>query len=467
MKVKNLFITFGLSLALGVVAAVGAGQKAEKVEAARATELYIDASGSHWVTGWSTSLSEIKVKVWIDGTGNDQYPTMSTVSLGGKSYRKFTLPSSNYDGGYVYAYNEDSAQNKSSNFSIPSDGKNLIVVTGGTNNTGPSVSWSTLDVGTTYTVTKYGVYDGVLDDEHPIGSDTVGSGDTYAVPSRENKTGYHFVGWYTTSACTVAYTAKAITENTSVYAKYTSLSKDSYIYYITDSSEATPNMIHTWGGDMEYANKDVTITGITGAAEVHGVTRFRNTDYLIYKIPFSSESGDTSFKFHYNNWQTQSSEKTLVAGNAYQWEDGGIATNEVAGGDALDFILALEAKRNAVTASGSIKAYSVCGISAEDSATLCTTYNELSATARGYVDTSYTYTYKRDDSSKNDNVSFYDIMEQLAKQAGVVALTGHSASRLVPMSSTGSNNAGVIIAIVASFALITVVGCILIKRKHN
>lgn len=54
MKVKNLFITFGLSLALGVVAAVGAGQKApQKVEAYDKDTVYYCLTGvfngvEHW-----------------------------------------------------------------------------------------------------------------------------------------------------------------------------------------------------------------------------------------------------------------------------------------------------------------------------------------------------------------------------------------------------------------------------------
>ena len=90
------------------------------------------------------------------------------------------------------------------------------------------MTFGTLDVGTTYKVTKHAVLDGVVQAGN-IGEDTISSGETYAVPARINRTDYHFGGWYTTAACSTAYTAKTITANTDIYAKYTTLSKDSYI----------------------------------------------------------------------------------------------------------------------------------------------------------------------------------------------------------------------------------------------
>ena len=48
------------------------------------------------------------------------------------------------------------------------------------------------------------------------------AGTTYAVPANRYEAGYTFDGWYTTSACTTKYTAKAINANTGIYAKYTS-----------------------------------------------------------------------------------------------------------------------------------------------------------------------------------------------------------------------------------------------------
>ena len=71
-----------------------------------------------------------------------------------------------------------------------------------------------------YTVTKYKVLDGASPVE--IESERVNAGTTYAVPANRYEAGYTFDGWYTTSACTTKYTAKAINADTGIYAKYTS-----------------------------------------------------------------------------------------------------------------------------------------------------------------------------------------------------------------------------------------------------
>ncbi len=474
---KKLFLGIAGVGILGLVGAgVGMMNRVNAVETKAATSetmIYIDARLTHWVTSWGATNADINIKTWGSG---DQYhydasTGKGTATIGGVEY--ITFDRSNYStqtAGLIYAYNTSSAQNQSSNFSFSeaSEGQNLLTLSGGTDSVGPTLVWGTLDVGTTYTVTKYAVINGVLDDSVNIGEDVVEEGDTYAIPSRINRDGYHFAGWFRNEECTTPYVAGEIDADLTLYAKYVTLSKDSYIYYITDRSTATTNMIHTWGGDNEYGDRDVLITGITGVQEVHGVTRFRNTNYLIYKIPFSSESGDTSFKFHENNWDDESSEKTLVAGNAYQWGTGEIATDEVAGGDALDFILEFEGIRNAVAAGAGIKAYSICGISAANASSLCTKYNGLSGTARGYVDASYTYTYKKDDASVNDNVTFYDMMEELAKKAGGVALNGHAASWSGVSAISSETNNGVIIALVAAaVATVTVGGAIMIRRRKE
>ena len=70
------------------------------------------------------------------------------------------------------------------------------------------------------TITKYAVVDGVKQ-ATSIGSDTVKYNNTYAVPKGIYRANCAFGGWYTNEACTTPYTAKAITSNTPLYAKYT------------------------------------------------------------------------------------------------------------------------------------------------------------------------------------------------------------------------------------------------------
>lgn len=472
MKVKNLFITLGLSLALGVVAAVGAGQKAEKAEATIGEiGLYVDLD-------WS-DIQQVKAAI-----GTAQYADLSSVSSAYGDYyisvaSGFTLNSISfyfrqYDNNYWHPYISESYDDQNNTIAgtfVPGHDYQITGITW-KHETSYANKWFTYtlnDLTSSHVITKYEVLDGVLN-ETPIASE-YNDGSVNYVPARRNKSGYHFGGWFSNEACTTPYVEQKITVDTSLYAKYTTLSKDSYIYYVTDSESATSNMIHTWGGDIEYANRDVSITGISGVAEVHGVLQFRGSVGLIYKIPFSSESEDTAFKFHYNNWASESPEKALAAGSAYYWsaEDG---YDAAAAGDALDFLLAAEVIRNAVRkANGAPADYSVCGISAEDAAELCSDYNKLSEKARGYVDTTNVHTYNPEakldvDPEHQTEVTYLRVMQELAAKAGV-SLAGHSASRLVPTSSTASNNMIIIVIIASALVLITVAGCFLIKRKHN
>ena len=461
----------------GVVAAVGAGQKSQKVEAAtEETSFYVDVRDSLWGIG---NIDNVKIHLWGEGPGDvyihDAESGLSKATINGVTYVSFSIASHpGVSGVDIYCWDRSSAGNISAwtLFSDFSEGQNLITVgSSGKWDTNQPVTLGTIEVGVMHSITKYGICDGNKAAKWVLDIDSVEDGNTYPVPGRENLDNYHFGGWFIDEDCMVAYVTTEITTDTNLYAKYTTFSKDSYIYYVTGSESATPNSIHTWGGDVEYKNSGTNITGITGVQEVHGVLQFRGTAQLIYKIPVSSESGDTSFKFYFGDWADESPEKTLVGGSAYYWasEDG---YDEAAAGDALDFLIEAEAIRNAVRESGGAPAdYSVCGISKEDAGTLCTAYNGLSEKARGYVDTTNTHTYNPDakldiNPEHQTEVTYYRVMEQLADIAKV-SLVGHSASRLVPASGTESFNSTVIIVIASTIALITVAGCFLLKRKEK
>lgn len=472
MRFKKLIggLTLAAVMALGVGAALSVNKVGEAKAATSETTFYVDVRDSLW--GYS-NIGDVKARVWGDTPG-DVYPSCSIIEVGGVNYATFSIAS--YPGAVgvkIYCWNESKPAHISEwkEFSTDfSEGQNLIIV--GNNGEGwesennQPVTLDTLIVSTMYTVTKHGVCDGDTAHAWVIdSSDKVEEGNSYAYPARINLEGYHFGGWYKDLACTEAYTAQTVNADLDIYAKYTTLSKDSYIYYVSGSKDDTPNMIHTWGGDVEYVDRDIYIAGI--ASDVHGVMNFQGVEQKIYKIPVSSESEDTNFKFHYNNWADESGELSLVAGNAYVWSND--PYNEEAAGDALDFILALEEKRNAVTASGDIKDYSVCGISTADATNLCEAYNALSDDAReDFVDVSDVWTYDRQDSSKEAHVLIYDIMDELASKAGIV-LKGHASARFVSVfGSEASNNSFAIIAIIALVSVSAIAILVVYKkRKHE
>lgn len=232
---------------------------------------------------------------------------------------------------------------------------------------------------------------------------------------------------------------------------------NSYIYYVLENNTPTNDYIYSWGGSEQFgAWPGTKVTEVAGVSEVsgNGVMHFQGseTPKLIYKIPviIGYPSGDSSFKWN-NNYDWQSEGQPLVAGAAY-WYTG--PANADAGA-AIDFIVTVEAKRNAATG------YSVCNISAEDSAALVDAYGLLDDGVKAYVDSSSTYTHKRDGSEEEELVSFAVIMEQLAKQAGG---SGSSAS----MNNLLGTNGTMVIVILATVATTLASVLLIVKfRKRS
>ena len=476
MKIKKLITSFALAsvMALGVGVGIAANRNEAKGAKANAGDyladhqLVGDALGVGWTNGSNSTyqfVEQATEPVTYTWTGAINSTGRFRVIIPGSWTTKLNcnnIATGGDCGGIFVSAKSHFGSDDDNNIYCSTAGDYTITI----NAAKSTLSFAVAEAVEYQTVTKYAVLDGVKQGSTYGDPEEVVKGTTYAVPGRASWSGYHFVGWYTNEACTSAYVAAALNDDLTLYAKFTTLSKDSYIYYVTNSESATPNMIHTWGGDTEYAANNVSIVSITGVAEVHGVISFQGTSQLIYKIPVSSESGDTSFKFHYNNWASESSEMTLAAGSAYKWGPE-VGYDEAAAGDALDFLIAAEAIRNAVTASGKIKAYSVCGISAGDAEDLCDDYNDLSAKARGYVDDSNTFTYNPENTSEEIAISYYDVMEQLAKIAGGVALNGHSAPKSLISLAVESNTSMIIIVVISATALIAVGGFFLLRKKRE
>lgn len=219
MNLKKL--VSGLLLSTALAAGVGvsvASQKSgvKEVSAATATTVYYAVP--------SATVGSYTVKLNINRQGdasNWATYTMSrdgTKTQGGKLLYKATYTDL-YDGvGAMQFQLYDGDTWKSQQQPISSwtavgtyNGKVYVHDTG----------WAAYNPDTvTYTVTKYKVLDGAS--PVSIGSDTVAAGTNYPVPANRYEAGYTFDGWYTTSACTTKYTAKAINSNTGIYAKYTS-----------------------------------------------------------------------------------------------------------------------------------------------------------------------------------------------------------------------------------------------------
>ena len=470
-------VGLGSAVTLGVVANEHQTNNIQRANAAIAeSTLYIDYSGAFW----NTSASNIKAQLW-GGAGGDQYfysgrSEWSTISYNNKTYVSIDI--SNYTdstGMQVYAWDYNSQGNISETISASSltAGINLITV-------GSSGSWSvkqpvtlgTLTIASTVDVVKYGVYDGVLNSTS-IGTDTVSKDSSYAVPDAIVKAGYHFEGWYTDSNCQTAYTATTVSADMNLYGKYTSFTVDSYVYYITGVS-SNPTFTHVYFfGEFDNNGNSWPGTALSSyATEVHGVFSFENTSQLIYKIPVPSNA-DFSFILDDGSSSTQTYDVDATPGAGYWfWLETGDSkyswSANADAGAAIDLIVDVETKRNAVSASGNILNYSICGISASDAAALYNRYIALSANAKDFVDRSTTYTYGGAydgvTTPDQENVYYYDIMVQLR----AIAVKGNqTVNDANPNIAYNASNTSLIIITIASVISLSMVGAFFLLRKKR
>ena len=291
--------------------------------------------------------------------------------------------------------------------------------------------------------------------------EATGNWTTQAAPSRS---GYAFSGWKRSDTSDVVGSNENLSKPSgpiTLTAQWTQkVSKT--IYYISaveDSASDTPDYIYAWTGEYKpYGDWHGTAITTAGSNNNLTVVKFRGTYKKIYRITLDANS------FIINNNDTlQTQTFTATNNSAYRWSsgEGSEDSNE---GAALAVIYAVEAARNAVPASGSIKQWSICGISSSIAADLYSMYTSLNSTARGYVDSSLTYTYNGASSTQTD-VSFSDIFNQLAKmQSG----TKSGSLGLVNMFGSENSFSTIIIIISSSVALLSVTALsILVIRKRK
>ncbi len=240
---------------------------------------------------------------------------------------------------------------------------------------------------------------------------------------------------------------------------------DTYIYYVTNSGEATNDYIYSWGGSMQFgAFPGTKITEITEVKEVTGgVLHFQggSDKKLIYKIPLKAgyPTGDNMFMFNNGTSEYKSGERSIMATATYWWT--GPANIDATKG--LEFLIEAEAIRNAA------KDYSVCNISREDAKTIVNRYNNNigSDVRTTYVDTSSTYTWVSADMTDRTLVNYRDIIIRLASIAGSTYVAGSSIINLGNHSNFDATVPTILAVIVVTGAIATATLIILKKRKHN
>ena len=248
---------------------------------------------------------------------------------------------------------------------------------------------------------------------------------------------------------------------------------ETYIYYVLENATPTNDYIYSWGGSEQFGSWPGTkITEVEHVEEVtgNGVLHFQGgeTAKLIYKIPVKTgyPDGDSEFKFN-NNDTMETAARPISGHNAYWWE--GDANSQA--GYSIDFLKSVEDARNAVTPSGDIKEYSVCGISKSDAEHFVNTYQSLGVYMQEtYIDCTTVYTYKKDGSEGNELVSYKDVICELAKKAEI-ELEGSPRSISSPVAGLTGVDSTTLIAIISVICLVSISSIVVLivvkKRKHE
>ena len=289
------------------------------------------------------------------------------------------------------------------------------------------------------------------------------------------KTGYEFRGYYTGKLGTgnrVIDSAGNLDSGASLtqfssagtlYAKWIRT-----IYYLCGYNYSTTDRIYAWqDGESakEFGEWGSHWAVTTVASDETGVVHFNGTDHKFYRIEIASPKFLLTTQSNVND---KTGDLTVNDGYAYTW--GGIADSGSADvGAALRFILSVESARNSVTAHGTIKNYSICGIASSLAGSLCGSYDSLSSTAKTYVNNSSTKTYVGDGSDDETWIDFPSIIYQLSK----IASNGSKSAiaNFSPFNLFNDENglSTIIIIIASSVALlsVTALSILVIKKRKT
>ena len=277
-------------------------------------------------------------------------------------------------------------------------------------------------------------------------------------PTDIAKSGYALNGWYTDSACTTAYTAKAWTAAGSLYAKYTA--RVAYdIYYAVDGY--TTCYVYTFGNSDEHfgAWPGTAITSFTTGVSFLGLG-------ALYKVTIPTTCASDHVIFNNGNGGgKQTANLKLNGATAFYWPDAATdSTGDLDKAYAAKVVYDINAARLAVTASSPILEKSYCGISKATATSLLAEYDALNTQAQAYMayDNLTDYTYNYSDTTASVNVKFSAIIAQLR----VIAASG---SGTASIADTIHENNGLYITLGVLAAGLTAAGAMIFiskKRKH-
>ena len=505
MKLKNLLISAGLALGLAISAgvALNASSKVESVSADAKSWMFAVAINMSEPNGWggADKISNQQVHVWGDGGVDRWYPlhesgvenvmtTMITLSDSETvNGCQFGFTQAGEGGGWKLSNDQTFVQTKESHWALKywrtegmtwTNGKwDPVAQSSGSfqiDYTGGKVSFSEDPANERLIVTLDGVTS-----SYCFGVDFMGSWDYLWDLTRTSDADLfssHAAHWFQFKE---AGKYDVIIENAYVDGGILTVKKHSlvetYVYYLSEANFGegnTPNYVYTYGVSEQFGSFPGTlISSVATEVTGRGVLRYggaygeyNDQSQYIYKIPvkIGYPGGDTHIMFKSGTDDSQSSEFEIQAGNAYKW-----SSSNANDGAAIDFLVKAEAKRNAVVASEGVWAYSVCGISKGDAASLWNEYDALIDAVKSKVDSAEVYTYQKTafdagDDKLNGLVSYADVMDELARigQVGIYS----SPSPMIERSISDSNTMTIVVLITA-VAAVSLIGVLIIIRKRR
>lgn len=182
---------------------------------------------------------------------------------------------------------------------------------------------------------------------------------------------------------------------------------------------------------------------------------------MLQKVTFEYVNSSKAMFIFNDGGSNQSGDMNYVEGN-YYWHDGSSWRSDATYGAAAAFVYDLNSTRLNVPQSGSVKQYSICGLTPS---TWINRYNSLNSTAKGYVNSATIYTYKDQSSTGADTtVTFLEVMNQLNSM-------NSSSVNSLRMINFGIdvNNSGTSIAVITSIviAALAVGGYFLLRKKKE
>lgn len=495
MKKKNLLLISGLSLALGT--GVAAGISAHKAPSMADATIWRNTVTIYFVPSdaWANESATFVMNVYNHNNeeNSDKFlkgveGTLQTATYEDRPVYAFTATNDPWISGVQFKRMDSNGENQlnysgviniSDNYDSGVDA--LIMASSASGNAWNAategISWGeSSSFVTKHTITKMAVEFVSGEAQEPadwsLGTDSVADGNVYAIPDKVTKNLEAFGGWFVDATCETAYTAREITANLTLYAKYTRLSLDSYVYWVSESESPVFDTIYAFG---EYELNNVAISSY----EVSNGLSFNGLTQKIYKFPIPS-GADFKFILHTGNFAKQTYDITPTSHAAYYtWlnndEEKYSWNANVNAGAALDLLFKAEELRHAVTAGTkegkAIAADSICGIDPSDAADLYVDYEGLTTgtgSAKEMFDNSSITTYDKDNTSATTTVNYSAIMAELYKIAlkdSQFALSHGASSVLAPLPS--SDSTVYIAAAVGIAGVITISGLVLLRRKHQ